>query len=486
MWINNTPNRLPNTWRGLTSLVIRDLPKAPDSFPTLRTFNRDTAARAAGRPVATEPMAGAFVETPRASQKRTRLQEVIESAVDSIKSIRRSNGPEGYERLFTSREKKRIKTLLEVAPTSTLETIAKLVKKLDDRDSSVAVGVFLRAVAVRSPIINNEQSRALETFAKRLSKLSDEKIIQYSTCLDLDSTTNSSELNPTPLSSRRGTIRTPYTHDANGDNDGLFQRFTGSCGPTALQMWLAETDPILAFALNRSEISSHSTSDRAAEFQKIVLNTYEGIALGRFESLVRARLKNGLGRLVGVRKITASQKKALLAYALEKGPKTQKVTTAIEALRGNYDGFPTDEDLSRVRADKLAPNDSGMSNEGFMYFLNHCAERMIGTRYVQTTPKWGFARGGAKRHIDKVAQALRAGYDVPFGIDEPGHYMLLTAIKGRGDNRSFLVSDPEGGRTRWVSEKRFLNGAFIKEEFELCWENQKGYVDGFFLPETVL
>ena len=27
---------------------------------------------------------------------------------------------------------------------------------------------------------------------------------------------------------------------------------------------------------------------------------------------------------------------------------------------------------------------------------------------------------------------------------------------------------------------------YYREEFELCWSNQKGYVDGFFLPETVL
>ena len=111
---------------------------------------------------------------------------------------------------------------------------------------------------------------------------------------------------------------------------------------------------------------------------------------------------------------------------------------------------------------------------------------MVGTRYIQTDPEWGFGRGQAKKYIDQVAKALRAGYDVPFGTAEPGHYMLLTAVKGRGANRSFLVSDPEGGRTRWVSEKRFLNGRFLSDEFELCWKQQRGYVDGFFLPEATL
>ena len=74
------------------------------------------------------------------------------------------------------------------------------------------------------------------------------------------------------------------------------------------------------------------------------------------------------------------------------------------------------------------------------------------------------------------------GLDVPFGIAEPAHWMLLTAVKGEQPNRSFLVSDPDGGRTAWVSEHDFRDGSFADQQFQLCEKHNRPYVDSFILP----
>ena len=481
-----TINNLPNSWSGLTRFVSTTLATAPTEVPTLRKPNPDGW----DTPLATGGWAATTTlpEPPRSTATRRTAIKTIESALASTRGLSRGDGPEGREALVTKRESARLTQLLAQAPTRSLQRIARAVSNLERRPTSVATGVFLRSVAARIGMVGqSEQAHTvLAQFAERLDGMSDDAIKTKSTCLDLDSTRNTSDLNTSLLSYRRGTTRANHLGDTHADNDGLFQRFTGSCGPTALQMWLAESDPILAFALHDAGLTSDSTNDTAALFQKVVLETYGGIALGRAETLMRARMRNGLGRLVSRGVIGERSKDALLRFTLEDGALNRNARAALRELRAAYQGFPTTDELRRLRANNIPEKDDGMSNEGFMYVLNHFAGKMTGTTYVQTSPDWGFTRGGARRHFDTVARALRKGYDVPFGIAEPGHYMLLTGVKGRKPSRSFLVSDPEGGRTRWVSEQRFASGEFIDEEFALSWKNQRGYVDSFFLPRAAL
>ena len=60
--------------------------------------------------------------------------------------------------------------------------------------------------------------------------------------------------------------------------------------------------------------------------------------------------------------------------------------------------------------------------------------------------------------------------------------MLITHVKGRRPHRSFLVSDPDGGRTAWVSERSLIKGTFVAEQFKLCEKGERGYIDCFLLP----
>ena len=77
---------------------------------------------------------------------------------------------------------------------------------------------------------------------------------------------------------------------------------------------------------------------------------------------------------------------------------------------------------------------------------------------------------------------LKQGIDVPFGISEPGHWMLLSAVKGKKPRRQFLVSDPDGGKTDWVKERDFRSGAFADKQFHLSEADDRPFVDSFLLP----
>ena len=60
--------------------------------------------------------------------------------------------------------------------------------------------------------------------------------------------------------------------------------------------------------------------------------------------------------------------------------------------------------------------------------------------------------------------------------------MLLSDVKGQKPTRQWLVSDPLGGRTRWVSERELLSGAFAAGAFQLSTGRQRSYIDCFFVP----
>ncbi len=75
--------------------------------------------------------------------------------------------------------------------------------------------------------------------------------------------------------------------------------------------------------------------------------------------------------------------------------------------------------------------------------------------------------------------------DVPFGIAEPAHWMLLSAVEGEGAERRFLVSDPDGGRTVWVSDADLRSGEFARTQFHLCEDKDRPYIDSFVLPSAL-
>jgi hypothetical protein len=67
-------------------------------------------------------------------------------------------------------------------------------------------------------------------------------------------------------------------------------------------------------------------------------------------------------------------------------------------------------------------------------------------------------RAGA---IDHIEQLVANGTDVPIAVSEtPGNRraMLITDVRGTGNSRQFLVTDPWSGRTQWVARADIVNG----------------------------
>lgn len=68
------------------------------------------------------------------------------------------------------------------------------------------------------------------------------------------------------------------------------------------------------------------------------------------------------------------------------------------------------------------------------------------------------ARTGA---VDYMEALLNNGVDVPIRVEwnsGGAHFLMATDVRGTGDNREFLVTDPWTGRTEWIRRADIVNG----------------------------
>jgi hypothetical protein len=402
------------------------------------------------------------------------LPQAIWSAIAEASAIERSDGPEGTKPLITRHERRRRVSNFErgVDPA--------ILRLLDASPSAVGRGLLLRAMHARLDRLLSSMAE-IEGFAAELDGRSERELLQRATVLDLDSRTNDSLLDPLVISDRRGVIRAPVDRNEVADNDGLFQRLTASCGPTVVQMMICNADPISAFEVHRHGLNSDESEGPVADFQRRLLEAAGGVAIGRREAQLRARLRNGSGRLAATGAIDERELAAFRRWFEKGGPSTERAQRVLSAMREKFGG-PTEAELDRLlRAAPMPDKDVGIGPEELLELVAQHVTPLTGVTYGLAGV---FARGQCWRHLDRVERALRDGIDVPFGISEPGHWMLTTSVKGRAPKRSFLVSDPEGGRTAWVKEKDLRDGSFVDRQFHLCIDDQRGYVDCFLLPST--
>ncbi|MCC6335799.1 MAG: hypothetical protein IT380_17620 [Myxococcales bacterium] len=418
---------------------------------------------------------------PKASPARsasTAPRDALGALLDAAAKLPRGTGPEGSEPLLNPREAARVRAAFQKASPGARAELLSLARDL----RGVGQGLFLRAVGARAERLGEASSlETLREFARAVEGLDAATLRERATVLDLDSSRDTNAFDAQTLWEKRGTVAAPKGRPA-ADDDGLLQRFTSTCGPTVLQMALAEADPVVAFALNASGRASTSSRDAAAGFQRAVLEEFGGVALPRHESALAARLRNALGRLASSGEVSGEQKESLLRYARSAGPLDARARNAVHAVRTRFDGFPSDAELQQLRTALLPARDEGLGTAEFQQAFDKYLRHVTGTQYRMTSPPDGFGRGRAGKHVDAVERALKAGVDVPFGVSEPAHWMLLTAARQGAGGREFLVSDPDGGRTAWVTEKDLVSGAFGDKQFHLNGPGERPYVDCFFLP----
>lgn len=468
-----------------TAVDRRSASAGPEAAPRTRA-TRATSPRAATASIDAHEPARARRSAPPTADLRGALGAVLDEAT----TLRRSAAPEGRERLLSAAEAARFEALFAGLPSTIAERIIELVKSPRGEAAPVARALLVRAALARLPkLARSERPLAtLEAFARSLRGRSADELLAKSTVLDLDSTKSTSALDPLALFERRGVVHARGHGDVGTNNDGLFQRFTASCGPTVIEMMVAQADPVFAFALHGpaagAGVASSDTDDRAGVFQRELLEDLGGIALGLADAQLRARFRNAVGRLVADGALEPREAKALKAHVERRGPMTRAVAKGLALLRESFDGFPAARTISDLRKKKLPERDEGLGTHEFAAALARHVSPMIGTYYRPTNPPDGFARGGAWRHLEGVTRALSSGVDVPFGISEPAHWMLATAVEGAKPERRFLVSDPASGRTAWIAEDAFVRGTFVRDAFDLCTGDERGYIDVFFLPEA--
>lgn len=434
-------------------------------------------ARSPARPAAaarTRTGDGFAAQGPRAMHD---LAVLLEAA----SKVRRGASDVGREALLTPREEARARFAFAHVPKEVAAELNGLLAAHKGTGANVPHALLFKAIASRADALPAANARAaLREFSKQLLGLDPETMLERASVLDLAPTKNTSTVNAQELWEKRGVIGARGQDDQAADNDGLIQRFTAACGPTTLQMLLAEADPILAFAINHEGRASPSSKGSVADFQRAVLEEFGGIAVGRAESHLASRVHNAFAQLVKAGAVTPKQRDAALEF-LKGGDQADGTAEGLEACRARY-GFPTEAEVATLRSTLIPARDEGLGFDQFKQMLARHTREVLGRGFKQTAPADGFARGQAGKHLDAVEKALKAGFDVPIGTCEPAHWMLITAVKSDAGGRAFLVADPDGGKTAWVKEKDLISGKALDVDFHLPKPGEKPYIDSFFLP----
>lgn len=439
-----------------------------------------------GSPAAGPARAAAPAAAPRAEPDGA--ASLRAAAIAAGTAARKSDGPEGTERVLLPHQVRRIERLYAAAPTEVARALDASLARIGGKDAALGRALFLKAAAARAEALGADPAcraaalAALDAFAARLDGMAAADMLARATVEDLDSRVSTSDFDPRGLDVSHGRPGKGGAGDRRKDNDGLFQRFTASCGTTALEILLCEEDPIRAFAAHDAGLTSWRPDDAVGRFQAEMLEKYGGVAISRHALHRFAALKREIKKALDAGTVTEQEVEAFRAHVLGGKPLDEPGRRAREAIRKQAGGFPSDAEIEEIRAGRFPRRDEGLGFEEMGKALADVLAPVTGARYEQTPPPEGFGAGKAAKHLDAVERALRRGLDVPFGISEPPHWMLLSAVSGRAPERRFLVTDPDGGITDWVGEKDFVKGTFLKTPFDLQEGQKKGHVDSFFLP----
>lgn len=406
-------------------------------------------------------------------EDRERLTpEVVEMLVNGV-ADRRTDSDRGQEGVLNRRQAlQSARALLDMDDDRYARTMELLHQTGQDADGNAVAGadagversLLLKAVASRSSRLEGhwydgadrffggtpDQDTAfseIEQFASDIRGTERETLLRTTTTIDIHDA-NTSTVDPDNLYG---------PGDTRGDNDGLFQRWGDSCGPTTSQIVRGEADPIYALRLHRGEgINNPDPTSVSAEEQRDTLEDNGGVAVSRLGTQARGQVNTMMDTARTSNAITQDQRDALTRY-MDGSSSLGDVAVAsvtLATLRAQNGGHPTEEEISAIR------NNAGKRGNGMT--LTPALERI-------TTPGTGLdydtvGTANVANNLDDMEARLADGEDVPFRIGYTGgggHFMTVTDVR-RDDagNRSFLVSDPWSGGTRWVSEADFSSGNF--------------------------
>ncbi len=349
----------------------------------------------------------------------------------------------------------------------------------------------------RGQVATSQADRAMEEislFAKEIRGLPRALLMRSTTLLDIESQTNTSDIDPLKLIS---------SDDARSDNDGLYQRFETSCVPTTAQLTMGEIDPIFARKLwvemgdktERSLIATQQLdlhavpeffeadgtsvallSEELAAYQKDG-TLPEGYSVKRGTSSLRIAQEARAFVTQLKPRLEAMQHEALRSYLfgndMTRGG-LEEALKALETLRQHNNGQPTDELVQLMRANPPLPN----TLVNYSIGLNALANTS-NAHFWESGPVVEAEASPTTNQVDSIEALLVNGKSVPIriGTDEGGHAMLASDVRGIGPEKKILISDPYSGRTAWVLTSEILDAdsKWPTKYFELSWPKLTGF-----------
>ncbi|MEJ2423882.1 MAG: hypothetical protein P8101_05385 [Candidatus Thiodiazotropha sp.] len=139
-------------------------------------------------------------------------------------------------------------------------------------------------------------------------------------------------------------------------------------------------------------------------------------------------------------------------FAFERSADANNVSTTSETAKQQnmlFDRNGGHEKSGGVDNDDVPKVLNDLAQAGVEYKYNHAK---IYQRDLVSNLKRSFL---IDKQFQKIDSLLRNGQTVPLAVQgsvsDEGHLMLISDVRGSGDSKRYLLSDPASGRTTWVS-----------------------------------
>lgn len=366
------------------------------------------------------------------------------------------------------------KTLAAMDPASAKEVMQLLDKAGRTKDGKPTSGrlaeraLILKAVAARADAFKTPEGakaalKELGAYANDIRGLPQSVLARTSTVTDVDNV-NTSKYDPS----------SPGVKDEEANNDGLYQRYEESCGPTVAQMMRAEADPVYALKLHKQGLNNPSPDTELAREQRASLEkprfedgrgntmTPSAAELAAFEKT--GKVPRGMVDARGVAVPRAEQSKRLITLAAQ-ADKAGLVGEQRRAIEADLEGKPPASPAEAAQREKLwgaiRKANGGKPSAAEVDELKKGARHGFGMKLEDAVND--IARQATHTEVrahpldlNQAARLLESGQPVPLYLenDQGGdsHFMLMTDVSGTAPYRNFLVSDPASGKTLWVTE----------------------------------
>jgi hypothetical protein len=151
-----------------------------------------------------------------------------------------------------------------------------------------------------------------------------------------------------------------------------------------------------------------------------------------------------------------------------------KADEGLAVLRRRDGGHPTAAEVAAMR-ENAGKNGDGMVLDAA---LNDITEQ---STHIHYKDQWVGKKGMTDETLKQWDSRLKDGQDVPIRVSNAsnsgGHFMMVNDVRGEGDSRRYLISDPWSGKTAWLSRDELLNPSKdgIDKAFGIGWDRVTHY-----------